>query len=295
MRNSSTSTIHGLWSFRTVRFSAAGTLLATAAAMVGDAPAGQFSEELDNLLHVGTQDVLRKLVQQRKLTRRRTCRPVLVLRRRPHPQDAATERNDRRALLAFLPGWSEPVPDADLMPDQLRAAIVLFASLLDATPAAGCTPALHVPQVRLGRRRPYRRANSVIDPGTVARGRKQLLAQDIERERVRYTFPAAGARPWKKNSRGDHPPSKRPCSTMSPAIPSPVSAGPAAFTEKIATELATLVHPGLSQDVPRFPVLWPNGARRLAYQAIPFSHLRYHTEATSTLPGPWPSRRTSGN
>ena len=53
---------HGLWSFRAVRFSAAGTLLATAVALVGDAPAGQFSEELDNLLHVGTQDALRKLV-----------------------------------------------------------------------------------------------------------------------------------------------------------------------------------------------------------------------------------------
>ena len=64
---------HGLWSFRAVRFSAAGTLLATTAAMVSDAPAGQFSEELDNLLHVGTQDVLRKLVQQRKLTRQKVA------------------------------------------------------------------------------------------------------------------------------------------------------------------------------------------------------------------------------
>ena len=45
---------HGLWSFRAVRFSAAGTLLATTGH--SDAPAGQFSEELDNLLHVGTQD-----------------------------------------------------------------------------------------------------------------------------------------------------------------------------------------------------------------------------------------------
>ena len=39
---------HGLWTFRDVRFSAAGTLLATAAAVVSDAPAGHFSEELDN-------------------------------------------------------------------------------------------------------------------------------------------------------------------------------------------------------------------------------------------------------
>ena len=39
---------HGLWSFHDVRFSVAGTLLAAAATMVSDAPAGQFSEELDN-------------------------------------------------------------------------------------------------------------------------------------------------------------------------------------------------------------------------------------------------------
>ena len=36
---------HGLWSFRDVRFSAAGTLLATVAATVSAASAGQFSEE----------------------------------------------------------------------------------------------------------------------------------------------------------------------------------------------------------------------------------------------------------
>ena len=72
-----------------MRFSAAGALPATAAALVSDAPAGQFSEELGNVLHVGTEDVLRKLVQERKLSRRKL--------------------NDQ-----FL-----------------RAAIVLFASLLD--------------------------------------------------------------------------------------------------------------------------------------------------------------------
>ena len=40
-------------------------------------------EELDNLLHGGTQGALRKLVQQRWLTRQKLARPVSVLRRRP--------------------------------------------------------------------------------------------------------------------------------------------------------------------------------------------------------------------
>ena len=68
---------HGLWSFRDVRFSSAGTLLATAAAMVAAAPAGQFSEELDNRLHVGTQDALRTLVRDGKLTRHSLARRFL--------------------------------------------------------------------------------------------------------------------------------------------------------------------------------------------------------------------------
>ena len=51
----------GLWSFAGVRFSRAGTLVATAEAFVQHAEAGHFVDELDNLLHVGTQDALRKL------------------------------------------------------------------------------------------------------------------------------------------------------------------------------------------------------------------------------------------
>ena len=111
-----------------MRFSAAGTLLATTAARVSDAPAGHFSEELDNLLHVGTQDVLRKLVQQRKLSRRKLAGQFLYCA--ADRTRKAQQLSARRALLA-APGLLGPVPDADLMPDQLRAAIVLFASLLD--------------------------------------------------------------------------------------------------------------------------------------------------------------------
>ena len=46
----------GLWSFAGVRFSRAGTLVVTAEVFVNHAEAGHFVDELDNLLHVGTQD-----------------------------------------------------------------------------------------------------------------------------------------------------------------------------------------------------------------------------------------------
>ena len=45
----------GLWSFAGIRFSRAGTLVETAEAVVNHAEAGHFVDELDNLLHVGTQ------------------------------------------------------------------------------------------------------------------------------------------------------------------------------------------------------------------------------------------------
>ena len=60
---------HGLWAFAGVRFSRAGTLVATAEAFVNHAEAGHFVDELDNLLGVGTQDALRKLVGDGRLTR----------------------------------------------------------------------------------------------------------------------------------------------------------------------------------------------------------------------------------
>ncbi len=59
----------GLWAFGGVRFSRAGTLVATAESFVDQAQAGHFGEELDTLLHVGAQDALRKLVRDGRLTR----------------------------------------------------------------------------------------------------------------------------------------------------------------------------------------------------------------------------------
>ena len=126
------------------------------------------------------QDVLRKLVQQRKLTRQKVAGQFLYCA--ADRTRRAQQLSARRALLA-APGLVGPVPDADLMPDELRAAIVLFASLLDERQRrlyAG------LESLKCGWGGDARIAGLLgIDPGTVARGRKQLLAQDIERERVR--------------------------------------------------------------------------------------------------------------
>ncbi len=135
---------------------------------------------MDHLLHVGTQDALRKLVQERKLTRQKVAGQFLycaVDRTRKAQQLSA-----RRALLA-APGLVGPIPDADLVPAELRVAIVLFASLLDERQRrlyAG------LESLKCGWGGDTRIASLLaIDAGTVARGRQQLLSGEVERERVR--------------------------------------------------------------------------------------------------------------
>ena len=178
---------HGLWAFADVRFSRAGTLVATAEAFVNDAEAGHFVDELDNRLGVGTQDALRKLVGDRRLTRHKLAGQFLYC-----ATDHAQETHQLRArrLLMATPGLGRPLPDVDVMPEELRAAIVLFASLLDERQRrlfAG------LESLKCGWGGDRRIATLLgIDPSTVATGRRQLVDRDVEVDRVRR---AGGGRP----------------------------------------------------------------------------------------------------
>ncbi len=184
----------GLWSYRDAWFSIHGTLLSTAAALVERAHGGYFAEELDHLLHVGTQDALRKLVADLRLRRARLGGQFLYC-----AADAERRRqqlSSRRALLAE-PSAAGPLPDASLLPEELRAAIVLFFSLLDEKLRrlyAG------LEALKTGRGGDVRIAGLLgLDVSTVARGRRELLDQDVEVERVRRS--GAGRRSLEKKRR----------------------------------------------------------------------------------------------
>jgi len=170
----------GLWSYQDVWFSAYGTLLSTAAAVVAAGQWGYFVEELDNVLHVGTKDALRKLVSDVRLTRERVAGQFLY---------CATDKDrrqqqllSRRALLVE-PGAAGPLPEAAIMPDEMRAAIVLFFSLLDEKQRrlyAG------LEALKTGWGGDAQIADLLgLDVGTVSRGRQDLQQQDVEVERVR--------------------------------------------------------------------------------------------------------------
>ena len=192
----------GLWSCRDVWFSSHGTLLATSAAMVEASAAGYFVAELDNVLHVGSKDVLRKLVADARLAREKLTGQLLYCATAPGRK--AQQLLARRTILAE-PGLAKAFPDAALVPAELSAAVVLFVSLLDEQQRrlyAG------LESLKSGRGGDRRIAELIgLDMGTIARGRRELLAQDIAVDRVRR---AGGGRPAvEKKRRTSSPKSRR--------------------------------------------------------------------------------------
>ena len=183
----------GLWSWQEARFSVHGTLVATAATFVTGAELGYFVDELDNLLGVGTKDVLRKLAGEG-----RVVREVFDGRYLYCAADINRRRQQllgRRALMAE-PGIAGALPEPAILPEELRAAIVLFYSLLDEKQRrlyAG------LEALKTGHGGDVRIAKLLgLDRGTVARGRQELLSQEIHSGRVRK---AGGGRPSMEKKR----------------------------------------------------------------------------------------------
>jgi hypothetical protein len=169
----------GLWSQADVWFSRFGTLLASAEAFVNRSPRGYFADELARALHVEVQDTLHQLAQQQRVTREIVSGRYLY---------TATDRTMRRAQLRTR-RTVEAIPtvaDVSVLQvagEELKASILLFYSLLDEQQRrlfAG------LESLKLGRGGDRRLADFLeLDPHTVARGRQQLLAQDVEVERAR--------------------------------------------------------------------------------------------------------------
>ncbi len=171
----------GLWSQADVWFSQFGTLLATAESFVNRSPRGFFAEELARVLHVQVQDTLHELAQQRRITRQIVSGLYLYTSR-----DRAIQQGQllTRRKVEALP----TVVDASVLEvseEELKASILLFYSLLDEQQRrlyAG------LESLKLGRGGDRSLADFLeLDPHTVARGRQQLLAQDVEVDRARRT------------------------------------------------------------------------------------------------------------
>jgi hypothetical protein len=176
----------GLWSWEGVWFSRYGSLLATVETFVNRSPDGYFAEELASSVHAEVQEPLRALVRRGRLSR---CEVKDVfLYTSTDPQSRRKQLLSRRTAQA-LPIVSD-ISALRISPDELKAALLLFYSLLDEQQRrlyAG------LESLRLGRGGDSRIADFLgLDAHTVARGRQQLLDQDVVTGAVRH---GGGGRP----------------------------------------------------------------------------------------------------
>lgn len=179
----------GLWSYRSVFFSRYGTLMATTETFVHLSDAGYYATELEKILQVRAKNTLLSLIHQGRLAREKVFGRYLYCS--PDPDER------KQQILVRKTQESEPshgrLP-VGVVPDELKAAILLFASLLDEQQRrlyAG------LEALKWGYGGDRKMADLLgVDVGTVAKGRRQLLEQDIELGRTRRA--GGGRKPVEK-------------------------------------------------------------------------------------------------
>jgi hypothetical protein len=170
----------GLWSFRSVWFSQFGTLVATVEALVGVSEAGFDAAELESVLHVEPKAALLELVRAERLARAQLAGRYVYV-----SADPSTRRQQLAARQVY-----DAAPDVlglgagvRVLPEEIKAAIVLFYSLLDERQRrlyAG------LEALKIGHGGDTQIAQLLgIDPATVARGRRELIGGEVQPGPVR--------------------------------------------------------------------------------------------------------------
>jgi hypothetical protein len=169
----------GLWSHRSVWFSRDGTLLATAERFVEEASAGLTASELRALLQVEVKEVLLHLYRQKRIDREVMAGVYVYFSR-----DSGTRRNQKVQRQEPQAAWElgeSPVGEA--LAPELKAAMILFFSLLDEQQRrlyAG------LEAQKLGHGGDRKIAEFLgLEEHTVARGRRELFGEQVQRDRVR--------------------------------------------------------------------------------------------------------------
>jgi len=159
-------------------------------AFVNPSPRGCFADELADTLHAEVQDPLHDLVRAGRLRRAEVGGRFLYT--------AADSRQARNQLRSRQTAQSVPLLSAasalQVSPDELKAAILVFYSLLDEQQRrlfAG------LESMKLGHGGDSILAQYLgLDPHTVSRGRQQLLDQEVTPGRTRRS--GGGRKPVEK-------------------------------------------------------------------------------------------------
>ena len=158
----------GLWPHRNVWFSVHGTLLETGRTIINRSPAGYSVAELDQALHVSTKQSLLHLNKKALLDREKVGGIFVYF---------STDERIRKEQFLERKGLTTLTSKdlgVDVLAHELKAAIILFYSLLDQRQRrffAG------LESMQIGGDAKVARILG-IDPHTVSKGRNQLLAQD---------------------------------------------------------------------------------------------------------------------
>ena len=178
---------HGLWVYAPAHFSRQGTLLETVEHFVTTSEGGYTAGELEAVLAVGVKEPLLSLMEQKRLKRDGSGAAYVYYAAVPEQAEAQKQCRQGEEARALFPSSGE---GSAMAVEKIRAAVILFWSLLNEQQRrlyAG------LESMKLGPGGDRRLAEVLrVDVGTIARGRRELLAEDIERERVRR---AGGGRP----------------------------------------------------------------------------------------------------
>ncbi len=169
---------YGIWSYRTVMFSRRGNLLETAAFIIQGSDRGFTASELESLLQVEVKHALLKLLQRKKISRSKPDGRFVYL---------SADSGERRRQILVRNEHTETMVgrriEIELLPEELKAGIILFYSLLDEKQRrlyAGLEAA------KLGHGGDRKIAEFLnLDPHTVSKGRQELFSDSFDRSGIR--------------------------------------------------------------------------------------------------------------
>lgn len=183
----------GLWHHRGAWFSEVGSLLDTVERFVDRSSIGYLASELAAELHVEVKQPLLTLLRAKRVAR--TEFDGIYLYTSPDAKRRRQQYLGRKASYVQEP-FGRIAATETSTPDEVKAAIILFLSVLDEKQRrlfAG------LESLRLGRGGDRRIAAwTGLDPHTVAKGRAELQAHDVQLTRVRRP---GGGRPSAEKKR----------------------------------------------------------------------------------------------
>jgi len=178
----------GLWSWHAIWFSKFGNLVETAKEFIDSSSAGFTAKELDQTLHVETKHTLLKLFQANRILREKISGVYVYLAFEPIKRKSQIVMRKSSALQFDLSY------DIQALSDELKAAIILFSSMLNEKQRrlyAG------LEAFKLGYGGDKKIAQLLgLDVHTVAKGRQALFTGQVEGQRIRQK--GAGRKPVEK-------------------------------------------------------------------------------------------------